>query len=314
MLNNSSLSPLGGQAPDDSLRGKIAVVAGATRGAGRGIALALGSAGATVYCTGRSVRGATSDLGRVETIDETAEGVTARGGIGIAVQVDHTSEAQVKALFERISREQNGSLDLLVNDVWGGDSLSEWGIPFWEQSLDKGLKMLERAVFTHIITSRYGVPLMVRQRRGLVIEITDGKTLDYRGNFFYDLAKTTVIRLAVAMAAELRDRGVTALALTPGFLRSEAVLDHFGVTESNWRDAVAKDPYFAGSETPHYIGRAVVALACDPGVGGKGGQALATWDLAREYGFTDVDGTQPDWATFFRDRQQQEKGQEQARS
>jgi NAD(P)-dependent dehydrogenase (short-subunit alcohol dehydrogenase family) len=288
------------------LSGQVAVVAGATRGAGRGIALALGAAGATVYCTGRSVRGALSDMGRSETIEETAEGVTARGGVGIAVRVDHSREDEVQALFERVRREQ-GRLDILINDVWGGDGLAEWGKPFWELSMDKGLKLLERAVFTHIITSRHGVPLMLEGRRGLVIEITDGDSPNYRGNLIYDLAKASVIRLALGMAEELRGKGITALALTPGFLRSEAMLDHFGVTEASWRDAIAQDPYFESSETPHYIGGAVVALATDPDVGAKAGKALSTWTLSEEYPFTDYDGARPHWGRFFAARQAEEK-------
>ncbi len=280
------------------LKDKIAVVAGATRGAGRAIACELGRAGATIYCTGRSVRGAPATAGRPETIEETAERVAAAGGVGIAVQVDHTVEAQVRALCERIQSEQ-GRLDLLVNDVWGGDELSEWGKPFWELSLAKGLLMQQRAVHSHIITSRYAAPILVAQGHGLIIEVTDGETLDYRGNLFYDLAKVSAIRLAYAMAAELRPHGVTALALTPGFLRSEAMLDGFGVTEANWRDAAAQDPHFIASETPTYIGRAVVALAADPAVARKAGTALSTWRLAKEYGFTDADGSQPDWGKYY---------------
>jgi NAD(P)-dependent dehydrogenase (short-subunit alcohol dehydrogenase family) len=280
------------------LRDKIAVVAGATRGAGRGIAVCLGEAGATVYCTGRSVTGRSATAGRPETIEETAALVTARGGTGIAAQVDHTVEAQVCALFERVAAEQ-GCLDLLVNDVWGGDALTEWGVPFWELALDKGLLMQQRAVHSHIITARYAAPLLVRQGHGLIIEITDGDTLDYRGNLFYDLAKTAAIRLAGAMAEELRPHGVTALALTPGFLRSEAMLDHFGVTEATWRDAIGQDPHFAFSETPTYIGRAVAALAADPDVARWSGMALSTWRLVKEYGFVDADGTQPDWGAHY---------------
>ena len=281
------------------LAGKVALVAGATRGAGRAIAVALGAAGATVYCTGRTTRSHTSDIGRRETIDETAEIITNAGGIGIAVQVDHSQEAAVKALVERIADEQHGQLDVLVNDIWGGENLSEWGKPFWEQSIEKGLLLLQRAVFTHIITSRYAVPLMVARERGLVIEITDGDSDNYRGNLVYDLAKASVIRLAMGMASELKPKGITAVALTPGFLRSEQMLDHFGVTEANWRDAIAKDPYFAGSETPYFIGQAVVALATDPQVMAKSGKALATWHLAQEYGFRDADGSQPHWANFY---------------
>jgi len=289
-----------------NLRGKVALVAGATRGAGRGIALALGEAGATVYCTGRSVRGQPSDMKRTETIDETAELVTKRGGIGIAVRVDHTQEQEVKALFERVRQEQNGQLDILINDVWGGDDLAEWGKPFWELSLDKGRLMLERAIFSHIITSRYGVPLMIERNQGIVMEITDGDSAKYRGNLFYDLVKASVIRLAVAMSEELRGKhNITAFALTPGFLRSEWMLDYFGVTEATWRDAILKEPLFAESETPHYIGRAVAALAADPNIAEKSGKTLATWHLAQEYGFTDADGRQPHWANFFAARQSQ---------
>lgn len=294
------------------LTGKIAVVAGATRGCGRGIAVELGAAGATVYCTGRSTRGNPSDLNRPETIEETAELVTKAGGSGIAIRVDHTQEEEVKALFEQVKAEQ-GKLDVLVNDVWGGDSLIEWGKPFWELDMAQGWRLLEHSVYSHLLTSRYGVPLMVAQNSGLIIEVTDGDSLSYRGNFFYDLVKTSVIRLAHNLAQEFKSnhylaigvkseapaKNITALALTPGFLRSEAMLEHFGVSEANWRDAIAQDPYYAESETPHYIGRAVVALASDPNVNEKAGQSLATWHLAREYGFKDVDGRTPHWQEFF---------------
>lgn len=280
------------------LLGTVAVVAGATRGAGRGIAVSLGEAGATVYVTGRSTRGAPS-AGRPETIDETAEMVTARGGSGIPVRVDHTVEDEVRALFERVRREQDGRLDLLVNDVWGGDELSEWGTPFWEQSLQKGFLMQDRAVRSHIITAHYGAALMVECSSGLIIEITDGADYTYRGNFFYSLAKVSNIHMAEAMAEDLRPYHVTALALTPGFLRSEAMLDHFGVTEENWQEGATKDPHFIASETPYYVGRAVVALASDPRVAEKSGKTLSSWDLAREYGFTDVDGSQPHWGEYF---------------
>lgn len=284
---------------DNTLRGKVVVVAGATRGAGRGIALMLGEAGATVYVTGRSTREKSAMAGRPESIEETAELVNARGGKGIAVRVDHTIEAEVKALFERVRREQDGRLDILVNDIWGGDELTTWGIPFWEHDLHKGLLMQERAVHTHIITSYYGVPLMVARNQGLVIEITDGSGYWYRGNLFYSLAKISTIHLAEAMAEDLRPHHVTSLALTPGFLRSEAMLDHFGVTEETWREAVKQDPHFVVSETPFYIGRAVVALARDPQVAKKSGQTLNTGDLALEYGFTDVDGSQPHWGRYY---------------
>ncbi len=281
-----------------SLHGKVAVVAGATRGAGRGIARMLGAAGATVYGTGRSVRGRSAAQGRPETIEETAELVTAHGGVGVYAQVDHTDEAQVANLFARVQQEQ-GRLDILVNDVWGGDELTEWGKPFWELDWQKGRLMLERAVHAHILTSRYGVPLMIPHNAGLIIEITDGDSDQYRGNLFYDLAKISAIRLAQAMAADLRQYQITALALTPGFLRSEAMLDHFGVTEANWRDGARQDPHFIASETPFYIGRAVAALAADPNVQQKAGTAVATWTLVAEYGFTDIDGSQPNWGAYM---------------
>ncbi|MHB1006330.1 MAG: SDR family oxidoreductase [Chloroflexota bacterium] len=281
------------------LAGKVAIVAGATRGAGRGIAMMLGEAGATVYCTGRSVRGRPASGGdRPETIEETAELVSAKGGHGVAVQVDHTVPERVRDLLARVSAEQ-GRLDVLVNDVWGGDALTVWGVPFWEHDLANGLLMQRRAVHSHIITSYYAIPLMLRRREGLIVEITDGDSAAYRGNFFYDLAKASVIRVAYDLAEELRPRGITAVALTPGFLRSEAMLDHFGVTEANWRDAAAKDPHFIASETPTYIGRAVVALAADPNIAAKSGRALSTWNLAREYGFVDADGSQPNWGEYF---------------
>ena len=276
------------------LSGRVALVAGATRGAGRGMAIELGAAGATVYCTGRSVRGQPSDLGRPETIEETAELVTQAGGLGIPVRVDHTVPREVEAVFARLAAEREGRLDVLIVDIWGGDMLQERK-PFWEHSLEKGFEMLNRGIRAHIITSHFGVPLMVARGSGLVIEIGDGDGFHYRGNLFYDLAKVSAIRLGFSMAVQLGRHGVTALTLTPGFLRSENVLDHFGVTEANWRDAIEKDPHFADSETPRFIGRAVVSLAGDPDVRRKAGRSLATWTLAPEYGFTDVDGTQPNW-------------------
>ena len=282
-----------------TLEGKVAVVAGATRGAGRGIACGLGEAGAVVYCTGRSVRGnLASGEHRPETIEETAERVSARGGLGIPVQVDHTQEDQVRDLFKRVKKEQ-GRLDVLVNAIWGGDGLmSEYGKRFWNLSLDKWLPLLERSVHAHIITCRHAVPLMLPRKQGLVIQITDGDGLYYRENLVVDLCKIAAMRLAWGMAQELRKKGVTALALTPGFLRSEAILDYFGVTEENWRDATRqKNPFaesFAESETPLFAGRAVAALASDPNVAAKAGKTLATWNLWKEYGFTDVDGRQPD--------------------
>ncbi len=284
---------------DERLRGKVALVAGGTRGAGRGIAVELGAAGATVYVTGRTTRTTSSPMNRPETIEETAELVTAAGGRGIPVRVDHSEPAEVAALIQRIADEQDGRLDVLVNDVWGGDPLTNWSVPFWEHSLEDGLKLLHQALATHVITSHHAAPLMVANGRGLVVEMTDGATDDYRGSLFYDLAKASVIRFAKAQAADLRDTGVTAVALTPGFLRSEAVLDHFGVTEPTWRDAIKKDRHFAVSETPRYVGRAVAALAADAEIARWSGQALSSWQLAHEYGFTDVDGTRPDWGAHY---------------
>ncbi|MER7754159.1 SDR family oxidoreductase [Kitasatospora sp. NPDC097643] len=283
------------------LTGKVALVAGGTRGGGRGIAVELGAAGATVYVTGRSstADGGATGLDRPETIEETAERITAAGGTAIPVRTDHSRPEEVRALVERIAADQDGRLDVLVNCVWGGDSLTDWEHPLWEQDLDTGLRLLRQAVETHVITSRYALPLMVARRSGLVVEVTDGNTARYRGSFFYDLAKSTVIRLAFAQAEELRPHEVAAVALTPGFLRSEAVLEHFGVTEENWREAAAKDADFAHSESPAYLGRAVVALAADPEVMARSGRALATWGLYEEYGFTDADGSQPDFAAHW---------------
>jgi NAD(P)-dependent dehydrogenase (short-subunit alcohol dehydrogenase family) len=305
-----------------SLHGKIALVAGATRGAGRGIAVALGEAGATVYCTGRSSRKRRRAPDRPETIEETAELVTAAGGRGIPVRVDHTDPAQVKKLVALIKRRHH-RLDILVNDVWGGDALTEFGKPFWNANLDNGLRMLRQAIHSHIITSHFAVPLMFdraktkgRSRgklRPIIFEITDGDAFYYRGNLFYDLVKISVIRLAFAMARELRKRNIVSVALTPGFLRSEAVLDHFGVTEANWKDvgkrkdanANSSDQNdapqdFLASESPRYIGRAVVALSADPRAMKKTGRVFSSWALAREYGFTDLDGSQPHWGNYAR--------------
>ncbi|MCA9741695.1 MAG: SDR family NAD(P)-dependent oxidoreductase [Deferribacteres bacterium] len=289
---------------DPLLKNTVAVVAGATRGAGRGIACMLGAAGATVYCTGRSVRGKPASGQRPETIEETAEHVTERGGVGYFAQVDHTDEKQVQAFFERVKAEQ-GRLDLLVNDIWGGDALTEWGKPFWQLSIEQGKLMLDRAVMAHIITSRYGVPLMLPQRRGLVIEVTDGDVeinRHYRGNLFYDLAKISAMRLAMAMSQELRDHHIAALAITPGFLRSEAMLEHFSVNEDNWQDAAKIDPYFAESESPFYVGRAVAALAADSNILQKSGGAFSSWQLAEEYGFTDIDGRTPNFGRLMAEK------------
>jgi NAD(P)-dependent dehydrogenase (short-subunit alcohol dehydrogenase family) len=291
------------------LTGQVALVAGATRGAGRGIALELGLAGAMVYATGRSTRERPSPMKRPETIEETADLVTAAGGTAVAVQVDHSRPDEVAALIRRIDAEQDGRLDVLVNDVWGGDPLIQWDTSFWEHSLDDGLRVLRQAVETHLITSWHAAPLMVRRRGGLVVEVTDGVGEAYRGNLFYDLVKSQVIRLARGQAAELGAHGVTALALTPGFLRSEAMLEHFGVTEATWRDGAKKDPHFIASETPRYIGRAVAALAADPNVAERSGQALSTWELSREYGFTDVDGSRPDWGAHFAEHVAKERAE-----
>jgi len=305
--------------PEKVLRGKIALVAGATRGAGRGIAIALGEAGATVYCTGRSSRKVSgkraprrpATASGPETIEETAELVTAAGGYGIAVRVDHTEPAQVKNLIARIKRRHKG-LDILVNDVWGGDALTEFGKTFWTVNLENGLAMLKQAIHSHIITAHYAVPLMLGRGRAIIFEITDGDAFYYRGNLFYDLVKISVIRLAFAMARELRKRDVVSVALTPGFLRSERVLEHFEVTEGNWKQAGNKGVNensadqndapsdFMVSESPRYVGRAVVALAADPEVKSKSGRVFSSWGLAREYGFTDLDGTRPDWGRYAR--------------
>jgi len=276
------------------LKGKVALVAGATRGAGRGIACMLGEAGATVYCTGRSVRGKPATHNRPETIEETAEMVTAHGGKGIHVQVDHTDSEQVKALFERIKHEQDGCLDLLVNDMTG-DANMEFK-SFAEHSLERGLKVLENGSLSHIITSHFGIPLLINNKGGLVVEITDGISYEIREfNFYYDLEKAINIRLAQSLARQLRQHKIAVVSLTPGFLRSEEMLAHFGVTEANWRDAIKHQYDLAYSETPFYIGKAVVALACDKKIMQKSGQSLVSGRLAREYGFTDMDDTQPVW-------------------
>ncbi|MEU6578402.1 SDR family oxidoreductase [Streptomyces sp. NPDC046805] len=290
------------------LAGKVALVAGGTRGGGRGIAVELGAAGATVYVTGRTSKAGRSDLDRPETIEDTAERITAAGGTGIPVRTDHSRPEEVRALVDRIAADQDGRLDILVNSVWGADHWADWERPLWEQDLDTGMRLLRRAVDTHIITSRFALPLMVARGSGLVVEVTDGNTARYRGSFFYDLAKSTVIRLAVAQAEELRPHGIAAVAITPGFLRSEAMLENFGVTEASWRDGAARDPHFAHSETPAYVGRAVAALAADPAIMSKSGRALATWGLYKEYGFTDADGTQPDWLAHWADTLETEHG------
>ena len=278
------------------LAGKVAWVAGATRGAGRGIAVQLGAAGATVYVTGRTTREAPSEMNRPETIEETAERVDAAGGRGIAARVDHLLPGEVRALAARIEAEQ-GALHLLVNDIWGATTM-EWNKTVWESSLEEGLRTLRRAVDTHAITSHFALPLLIRRPGGLVVEVTDGtddyNAGHYRVSFFYDLAKAAVNRMAFALAHELRPHGGTALSLTPGWLRSEAMLAAYGVTEANWRDATRISPHFAISESPAFVGRAVAALAQDPDVARWNGQSLSSGQLARVYGFTDLDGSRPD--------------------
>ena len=309
------------QPPD--LRGRVALVAGATRGVGRGMALALGEAGATVYCTGRSTRAqknrrsagarrgsaaankalpADYYANRPETIEETAELVTARGGKGIAVVVDHLEPDKVAKLMARIRKEQ-GQLHVLVNDI-SESAEQEFGKTFWQVNLERGFAMLRNALHTHIITSHFAAPLLIESARkskksGLIVEIGDGDSYSYRGNIFYDQIKTTVIRQAFAMAYELRRKNVAAIALTPGFLRSEIMLEHFGVTEANWQEAIKKDANYATSETPLYAGRAIAALAADPNIMEKSGRVFSSWGLSDEYGFCDADGARPHWGRHF---------------
>jgi NAD(P)-dependent dehydrogenase (short-subunit alcohol dehydrogenase family) len=280
------------------LEGKVALVAGATRGAGRGTAVALGEAGATVYCTGRSTRERRSEYDRPETIEETAELVDAAGGTGIAVAVDHLEPDAVEALVERIDAEQH-RLDVLVNDIWGAELLFEFDTPVWEHDLDRGLRLLRLAVETHLITSHFALRLLIRNPGGLVVEMTDGtreyNAEHYRVNAFYDLAKTAALRLAFAQGEELAPHGCTAVALTPGWLRSELMLERYGVSEENWQEGAAVNPHFAAiSESPRFVGRAVAALAADPELPRRNGGSFSSGGLAREYGFTDVDGSQPD--------------------
>ena len=279
-----------------TLAGRVALVAGATRGAGRGIAVQLGAAGATVYVTGRTTRSEPSEMQRPETIEETAEQVTAAGGTGIAAQVDHLVPEQVEALVARIRREQ-GRLHILVNDIWGATRM-EWNKTVWESSLDYGLRTLRLAIDTHAITSHFAIPLLIESAGGLVVEVTDGTNeyneANYRVSFFYDLAKAAVLRMAFALGHELKPHGATAVAVTPGWLRSEAMLDAYRVTEPTWREAIKVQPHFAISETPAFVGRAVAALAQDSQVSRWNGQSLSSGQLARVYGFTDLDGSQPD--------------------
>lgn len=276
------------------LAGQVAVVAGATRGAGRGIARALGEAGAAVYCTGRSVTGNPSPYGRPETIDETAGMINAAGGTAIPVRVDHTVEAEVEALFKRVDRE-HGRLDVLVNSIAGEDPMmKEWG-SFWTADLKNADAIFRQALVSHIITAKHAAPLMIRRRRGLIVEVTENDLLGAGGNPMSQVVKLALKALALNMATELEPHGVAAIAITPGFLRSESMLQHFEVTEANWRDQGKKDKNFLESESPLFVGRAVAALAQDPKLLDRSGQLLSSWELAREYKFTDYDGRRPDW-------------------
>jgi NAD(P)-dependent dehydrogenase (short-subunit alcohol dehydrogenase family) len=310
--------------PDkNALRGRVAVVAGATRGAGRGIAAALGEAGATVVCTGRSSRdkrrAVRSDYDRAETIEETAELVTQLGGQGIAAVVDHLDAAQVKALADRI-RAEHGHLDVLVNDIWGAEILKggppQWNKPLWKLDLDAGLRILRLGVDTHLITSHHLLPLLVDRPGGLLIEVTDGTKQyndgHYRISAFYDLAKVAVNRLAYSQGHELAAHGAAAVCITPGFLRSEMMLEAFGVTEATWRDAVGDGghapPDFALSESPRYVGRAVAALAADPDRTRWNQQTVTSGQVAREYGFTDLDGSRPDVWRYMEDSERGKQG------
>ena len=317
-----------GTSTSQALQGRVALVAGATRGVGRGIALALGEAGATVYCTGRSSRASGKEnpgrqerrqsrdkpkargklwpteyyAKRPETIEETAELVTARGGRGIAVAVDHLEMEHVEKLVSRIRKEQ-GKLNILVNDISESAEYA-FGETFWNIDLARGFAMFQNAIYTHVITSRFAAPLMIDSAKesgtaGLIVEIGDGDSYVYRGHLIFDMVKTTVIRLAFAMARELRRKNVAAIALTPGFLRSEVMLERFGVTEANWRDAVKKHPDYAVSETPLYAGRAVAALAADPEIMKKSGRVFSSWGLSDEYGFADADRSRPHWGRHF---------------
>ena len=279
-----------------SLAGRVALVAGGTRGAGRGIAVQLGAAGATVYVTGRTTGSHRSEMNRPETIEETAALVDAAGGRGVAVPVDHLVPDRVRALVNRIERDE-GRLHVLVNNIWGATTM-EWNKSVWESTLDVGLRILRLAVDTHAITSHFAIPLLIETPGGLVVEVTDGtaeyNATNYRVSFFYDLAKAAVNRMAFSLGHELAPHGATAVALTPGWLRSEAMLDAYGVTESNWRDATKRSPHFAISESPAFVGRAVVALAQDPDVSRWNGRSLSSGELSKVYGFTDLDGSRPD--------------------
>jgi NAD(P)-dependent dehydrogenase (short-subunit alcohol dehydrogenase family) len=302
------------------LRERVAVVAGATRGAGRGIALALGEAGATVICTGRTTKTKRSEYDRAETIEETAELVTKLGGVGHAIAVDHLESAQVAQLAARVKRE-HGHIDVLVNDIWGGELLkggpAQWNTPIWQHDLEKGLRILRLAIETHLVTSHHLLPLLIDRPGGLLVEVTDGtlayNATHYRISVFYDLAKVSVNRLAYSQGHELEPHGATAVALTPGWLRSEMMLDAFGVREDNWRSALEEragkptaPPDFALSESPRFIGRAVAALAADPERKRWNQQSVTSGQLAATYHFTDMDGSRPNIWLYM---EQNERGQ-----
>ncbi|MBT2366454.1 SDR family NAD(P)-dependent oxidoreductase [Streptomyces sp. ISL-10] len=292
--------------PDRPLHGSVALVAGATRGAGRAIAVELGAVGATVYVTGRTTRDHVSEVGRAgETIEQTADLVTAAGGTGIAVPTDHLVADQVRSLVDRIDRD-HGRLDILVNDIWGGNFLLDFDTRMWDVDLERGLRMLDLGARTHIITSSIALPLLVRRPGGLVVEVTDGTAetnKDFRENFYYDLAKNAPIRMAYILGEELRSVGATAVAVTPGFLRSEEMLDIFGLTEETWRDGIAKQRHWALSESPAYLARGVAALAADPDRARWNGRSVDSGRLAREYGVTDADGSRPDvWAYILAEK------------
>ena len=291
---------------------RVGLVAGATRGAGRAIAVELARAGLHVYATGRSSRATgRSEIGRPETIEDTGDLMAAAGGHGTALVVDHEDPAAVAALVARIESD-HGRLDVLVNDIFGGDRYAQWHTPMWEHDLAGGLRMLRMGVDTHLITAHAALPLLLRGERGLLVEMTDGTAevnANYREGvgFFYDLVKANVSRIILSLTAELAGRPVTALGVTPGWLRSEAMLEGFGVTEATWRDALAKVPGFAISESPAYVARGVAALAQEPEVARFAGQVLTARQLADRYDVTDTDGSRPDaWgyiATYGMDEQ-----------
>ncbi|HIW63216.1 MAG TPA: SDR family NAD(P)-dependent oxidoreductase [Candidatus Stackebrandtia excrementipullorum] len=290
---------------DTPLAGRVALVAGATRGAGKATALALAQAGAFVYATGRSNRNRRSEVDRPETVEDVADEIAAAGGDGESVVVDHLDGDRVRALVDRI-RTEKGRLDILVNNLWGGDHLVGWNTTLWEHDLDDGLRILRLGVESHLITAHAALPLLTERPGGLHIEVTDGTAehnrAHYRDNAFYDLAKVAPQRLVFGLARELKPFAATAVCVTPGWIRSEAMLDtHFEVTEERWRDGASKDPHFLISETPHFLGRGVAALAADPDVRRFSGSVLSSFDLSHEYGTTDVDGSVPDAWGYIRD-------------